>query len=292
MRLSVLSPPDGWHFRDLSRSAAELGHAGEHSIEISHFDFGSLAGGLVDQKPTFNIDADAIFVRTMPSGSLEQIVFRMDLLQRLSLAGTRIVNSPKCVEASVDKYLSLTMLAAAGLPVPDTRISQTIQQALVDFEFFDRDVVVKPIFGSMGQGVVRLQDNADQLFTQLVKNANVIYQQRYIDHGGSDLRLLVIGERVWGMRRSSADQWVTNISRGGHGTPHIATPREQDIARQSCEAVGASIAGVDLVYDRCGQPYVLEVNAAVGWKEISRVLKIDFGKLILQQLVTDLASGG
>jgi RimK family alpha-L-glutamate ligase len=284
MRLSVLSPQDGWHYRDLCRAAGELIDDGQRDIHVSHFEFGLLAGGLIDQETKFNIDADMIFVRTMPPGSLEQVVFRMDLLQRLVESGTPVVNSPKCVEASVDKYLSLSKLAAVGLRVPDTLVSQSLEQSLLDFEKLGSDVVVKPIFGSMGQGIVRLQNDPTQDFRNRIERGEVIYQQRFIDHGGSDVRLLVIGEQVWGMRRSNSNHWITNISRGGIGSPHPPSAAEIEIARRACQAVGARVAGVDLIYDQNKLPYVLEVNAAVGWKEISRVLQIDVAKIILHHL--------
>ena len=62
---------------------------------------------------------DAIIVRTMPPGSLEQVVFRMDALMRLEAEGVTIVNPPKAIECAVDKYLATTRLASAGLPVPE-----------------------------------------------------------------------------------------------------------------------------------------------------------------------------
>lgn len=290
MKLSVLSPQDGWHFRDLCRAAMELGRDGQGDIDVSHFEFGLLAGRLMDQQPTFNLDADLVFVRTMPPGSLEQVVFRMDLLQRLVESGTTVINSPKCVEASVDKYLTLTKLAAAGLRVPDTCVSQSIEQAMDDFADLGSDVVVKPIFGSMGQGIDRIQNDPTKDFQKLIESGNVIYQQRFIDHGGSDVRLLVIGDQVWAMRRSNSNHWITNISRGGIGTPHVPSADEIKIARLACKAVGATVAGVDLIYDPNDLPYVIEVNAAVGWKEISRVLQVDVAKTILGHLIQSHAS--
>ena len=77
---------------------------------------------------------DAVLVRVMPAGSLEQIVLRMDLLNRLAAGGVRVVNSPRAVEISVDKYLSLSLMAAGGLPVPETAmVAQTVDQAIASF---------------------------------------------------------------------------------------------------------------------------------------------------------------
>lgn len=223
----------------------------------------------------------------MQAGSLEQIVFRMDVLQRLKREGLTIVNSPKAIEASVDKYLSLALMAQHGVSVPLIRVSQTVEMAVRHFHAFGNDVVVKPIFGSLGKGVQRLKDepSAIDYFEQAVEQERVIYQQQFIDHEGWDLRLFVVGDSVFAMKRIAEDGFVTNIYRGGRGVSHVATALEIDIARQAMSAVGARIGGVDLVYERQnGQPFVLEVNSAPGWKELQQVLQVDIAKRILEEL--------
>ena len=160
VRCAVLANKTSWHFKDLLRAAKKLGESGRAQIVLQACSFSQIAGGLSSNLANFNLKADVIFARLMPAGSLEQVIFRMDLLQRLMLAGTPVINPPKAIEASVDKYLCLAKLAAAGLPVPDTQVSQTLEQALLDFEGLGGDVVVKPIFGSMGRGIERLTDVA------------------------------------------------------------------------------------------------------------------------------------
>ena len=95
-------------------------------------------------------DCDAVLVRTMPPGSLEQVVFRMDLLHRLMAGGVRVLNPPRAVEVCVDKYLATALLDAAGLPVPHTIVCQHADAALEAFTALGGDVVVKPLFGSEG----------------------------------------------------------------------------------------------------------------------------------------------
>ena len=145
-------------------------------------------------------------------------------------------------------------------------------------------MVTKPIFGSMGRGIERLTDvdQAKFFFDRLIQQGSVVYQQEFVPNDGSDLRLLVIDQQVWSMRRQATSGWITNISQGGQGFAHEPTELEVDLALRAARAVDASIAGVDLVYDQTtGQAKVLEVNASVGWKEISRVLKVDFAKQVL-----------
>src|SRR5207237_7469693 len=103
-------------------------------------------------------DYDGVLVRTMPPGSLEQVVFRMDVLHRLERRGVRVLNPPLAVEACVDKYVTTARLEAAGLPVPPTIVCQHADDALEAFTALGGDVVVKPLFGSEGRGMVRVSD--------------------------------------------------------------------------------------------------------------------------------------
>src|SRR5436305_14691016 len=113
MRFAILSSGDGWHVRDLQRAAA-LG--GDEAVAV---DFRKVFAGVAD--PTHSLaEFDAVLVRTMPPGSLEQVIFRMDVLQRLHAKGVRVLNPPRAVEICVDKYLATAKLQAAGLPVPAT----------------------------------------------------------------------------------------------------------------------------------------------------------------------------
>src|SRR5262249_58550984 len=91
---------------------------------------------------------DAVIVRTMPPGSLEQVVFRMDLLHRLQARGVAVLNSPRALEACVDKYLATACLEAAGLRVPPTIVCQHADAALEAFTALVGHVQVKQLFGS------------------------------------------------------------------------------------------------------------------------------------------------
>ena len=151
---------------------------------------------------------DGVLVRMMPPGSLEQVVFRMDALHRVAAAGVPVLNPPRAVEAAVDKYLALALLDAAGLPVPPTWVGESAAEALAAFEALGGDVVVKPLFGSEGRGMVRVSDLelARRTFRTLERLGAVLYVQRTIRHPGHDLRAFVLGDRVLGaIRRHAAD---------------------------------------------------------------------------------------
>jgi ribosomal protein S6--L-glutamate ligase len=155
----------------------------------------------------------------MPPGTLEQVVFRMDALHRVAAAGVPVVNPPRAIEAAVDKYLALARLGAEGLDVPETWVGESAAAALGAFEALGGDVVVKPLFGSEGRGLVRVSDRelARRAFQTLERLGAVLYVQRFLRHPGHDLRAFVLGGRVLGAIRRHAPpgDWRTNVAVGG-----------------------------------------------------------------------------
>jgi RimK family alpha-L-glutamate ligase len=283
MRIAILSAGTGWHVQDLIRAANELGHI------AAAVDFRSLSAG-VEIAPTTLSGFDAAIVRTIPAGSLEQVVFRMDVLHAASLRGLPILNPPRAVETCVDKYLTNVRLAAAGLPTPPTHVAQQAEDALAAFEQLDRDVVIKPVFGAEGRGMQRISDRelAWRTFRVLEQTGQLIYQQQFIPHPGHDLRVLVMGGKVRAaMQRKAANDWRTNVAQGG--TPHRIelSPRETDLAIRAAEAVGCPVAGVDLLPGPKGALYVIEVNAVPGWRALAPTCKIDVATEIVRFLIEE-----
>jgi ribosomal protein S6--L-glutamate ligase len=219
----------------------------------------------------------------MPPGSLEQVVFRMDCLGRYEAAGGIVINPAKAVEAAVDKFLTSAKLAEAGLLTPRTSCCQTPDDAMAAFHELGGDVVIKPLFGSEGRGIARLADEALALraFKMLAQLGAVLYLQEFIEHEGCDLRLLVIGERVLAMKRRNPLDWRTNISRGAKAEAFIPDQTLLDLAHRAAAAVGAPLAGVDLLPGRDGRMYCIEVNAVPGWKGLAKAQGTDVAALVL-----------
>lgn len=229
----------------------------------------------------------------MPPGSLEQVIFRMDALHRLEAKGVPVLNPPKAVEAAVDKYLALAMLEAGGLPVPKTWVGESASEALLAFEALGGDVIVKPLFGSEGRGLVRVSDPglALRTFRTLERLGCVLYVQSHVSNPGYDIRAFVLGGQVLGaIRRFASDgEWRTNVAVGGRPEPCQLEPEAERFALRSARAVGTVMAGVDLLPDlENGGWVVLEVNAVPGWKALARQTEVDVAAAILAH-VRDLA---
>lgn len=283
MHFAVLAAPDSWYARDLLRAAGN-----KHELIVAPFSEIAARlernGEVAITSGETNLSAcDAILVRTMPPGSLEQVVFRMDCLARYEAAGGVAINPARAVEAAVDKFLTSAKLSAAGMLTPRTITCQTWEQALAAFAELGGDVIVKPLFGSEGRGLMRLQDEslAERVFKMLAQLGAVLYVQEFIPHEGEDWRLLVLGEEVFGMRRRNTLDWRTNVSRGASTLALTVTTELRDLAYRAAAAVHAPFAGVDVLPARDGQRYVLEVNAVPGWKALARTLEIDIAAKLL-----------
>jgi ribosomal protein S6--L-glutamate ligase len=270
----------------LKRAASKLGHDAEA------VDFRRLSAGVKFQfGPGLALrdlsGYDGVLVRTMPPGSLEQVVFRMDLLHTLEARGVPVLNPPRAVEACVDKYLTTARLADAGLPVPPTVTCQHADAALEAFSALGGDVVVKPLFGSEGRGMVRVADPelAWRTFRTLERTQGVLYLQQFVRHPGWDLRVFVLAGRVLtAMRRRSRGDWRTNVAQGGTAEPTHIGREEESLALKAADVLGAAVAGVDLLPGPNGEWYVIEANAVPGWRALAPVTGVDVASAVVQHL--------
>jgi len=151
------------------------------------------------------------------------------------------------------------------------------------------DVIIKPLFGSMGHGMVRVSDPdvAFRVVRSLEQLQIVFYVQRTVDHGGRDIRVFVIGGRVLGAieRRAPDGQWRTNVSLGGSARPFELPASWAQLALRAAAAIGADYAGVDLLPARDGRVVVLEVNGIPGWEGLQRATGLDVAGAVVDHLV-------
>lgn len=285
-RIATLSGGSGWHVKDLVRAASVTG------CDLTTASWREVQLDIMGDSPkvyagSHRLDEfSAVLIRTMPPGTLEEIIFRMDAAGFLASAGATVLNAPRAVEISVDKPLASARLLAAGIATPATVACLRVSQAVQAFEKLGGDVVVKPVFGSEGFGIVRVTDVdvASRVFAAIERIGSVIYLQRFVDHGGADLRVFTLGNSVLAsMRRRSERDWRTNIARGAMGEKVEVEPAISKLALAAAAALGVDIAGVDIAIDRrSGEAVVIEVNGVPGWRELSAVTGIDVAAEVLR----------
>jgi RimK family alpha-L-glutamate ligase len=233
-----------------------------------------------------------LLVRIIPTGSLEQIVFRMNALHRLEAAGVIVINRPGAIERTVDKYLTSALLEARGLATPPTVVTETLEDALVAFEALGGDVVVKPVFGSGGRGMVRVADPeiAYRTFQALDLGRYVYYLQRFVPHGDHDLRAFVVGGEVVAAMRRRSPGWRHNVSRGAAVEAYRLSAGETRLALAAAAALDLDYAGVDLLPGTDGRTYVVEVNAIPGWAGLQKTTAVSIADAIASHAAARLAS--
>jgi ribosomal protein S6--L-glutamate ligase len=303
MNVVVLSARPGWHTDELRRALDERGHAAAlfpYESLVARVPSGrSVAAGLRPGSDRASIlDADAVLARIIPDGSLEQIIYRVDALHWIEERGLPVVNSPRCIERCVDKFYTTALLHEAGLPTPATVVCEGSDEAMAAIRAMldgGSDVIIKPLFGSMGHGMVRVSDPdvAFRVVRALERTRAVFYVQQAIAHRGRDIRVFVVGGRVLGAieREAPEAEWRTNVARGGVARP-VALPAEwEHFAVRAAQAVGADYAGVDLLPGPDGDVFVLEVNGIPGWQGFQQATGISVAPAIVELLEERVAAG-
>ncbi len=284
MRILTLAARPGWHTDELARAARERGY--EHVL-LRYEDLVATLGcntRILSANEALD-RADVVLSRIIPKGSLEQIIFRVDTLHVLEDSGVRVVNSARTIERSVDKFWCSALLSAAGLPVPRTVACESAEAAMVAFRAMG-DVIVKPLFGSMGLGMLRVADEdvAYRVFRTIERIQGIFYLQEAVPHPGRDIRAFVLNGRVLGAIERSADNWRTNVAQGARATAVSLSPELQQLALRAADAMGAVYAGVDLLPSNEGPVYVLEVNGIPGWEGLQQATGIDVAGALLDGL--------
>ncbi len=285
MHVVILASEPGWHTDELARATRARGLEPLLLPWEANIGRMGVARGVSNSGHLLR-DARAVIARIIPGGSLEQIIYRVDTLHRLEEDGVRVMNTARAIERTVDKAWTSDILERAGLATPETVTCERADDAFAAFRAMG-DVVVKPIFGSMGLGISRVSDEdmAWRVFRVVETVRGVFYLQRFIPHGGRDIRVFVVGGKVLGAMERSAPGWRTNFSRGGKVRAFELPPEWAELAVRAAEAVGAEYAGVDLLPTEDGTVYVLEVNGIPGWEGLQRTTGIDVADAIIGQLL-------
>ena len=237
-------------------------------------------------------DCDAVIVRGIPRGSLEQVIFRVDALHALEARGVTCVNGPRAIERTIDKFLASALLARAGVATPRTIACERAEDALEAFVELGGDVIVKPLFGSMGAGMTRVDDPdvAYRVFHALELERAVYYLQEALAHDGRDLRAMVVGGRVLAAIERVASGWRANLARGGRARFADLSAEQERLCLEAAAALGVDYAGVD-VLRADGRDYVLELNGIPGWHGLQQATGADVAGALVEHVEALVSEG-
>jgi len=220
--------------------------------------------------PGFDDLPDAVFVRGVPGGSLEEVVYYLDVLHGLEALGITVMNNVQCIERSVDKGMTSFLLKKYKISTPNTIYSSNlhyIYKRLREGIQAGKEFVLKPVFGSQGKGLQRISSH--QQWMDISEMHGVIYLQEFIDAGyevGVDFRVFVVGGKVISSMKRTGESWITNVAQGGKVEPVALDDKILKLAVDAANALKMDYAGVDLMQDKYGKFWVTEINSVPAWK--------------------------
>lgn len=209
-----------------------------------------------------------------------------------------VINSSSAIELCGDKWRTSMALRQASVPTPRTALALTPQAAAGAMEDLGYPVLVKPLVSSWGKRIALVRD-AETARTVLEycealpsPQSQVIYLQELIDKPGRDIRVVVVGGLPLGAVYRYSSDWRTNVARGAATVPCPLTAEIAKLAIGAAEAVGAEIAGVDLLEDADGELSVIEVNHGVEFSGFGQALSgsVDVAEAIVDHVLARAAA--
>jgi tetrahydromethanopterin:alpha-L-glutamate ligase len=292
----IFNEAHGWHSAQLKTA---LGHCGIKTIcanlahcrinlELPH---GIYIPGLGPELPS------AAIVRGIAAGSFEQITFRLDILHTLTELGVPVFNSAAAIERTVDKARTSLLLRRSGVSTPPAWVCEDLEYAQllsIRAEKAQQELVLKPLFGCQGQGIVRIRQASDLEGRTI--SGNLYYLQQFIPpiqrKLWQDWRVFVVDQHCIAAMIRRGRTWITNAAQGAECLPAALNRNLCDLACRAARAVAVDYAGLDLVQTPDGDFQVLEINSVPSWKALHQATGIDIAGAIAGSLLKRLQSPG
>jgi len=289
MRSMIITPnPNDPEVQVLSEEFKKRGYEVKYfipskvKVKIDHKQF---------QKQFEMLDPYGALVRGFGAAATQKIFFRLDLLNAMEEYGLKLINSRESLEIASDKFLTSIYLDRHNIPTPKTIICENSNDALDSFKELGGDVILKPLYGSKGIGITRINDRgfAENVIYSLGQLNDVFYLQEFIKHNNRDIRVLVLGNKaIAGMYRVS-NNWKTNIHSGATMEPIELTEEIKNLAIKAAEITKTEIAGVDIVESEKGL-LVLEVNSIPGFTALQKVCDTNLAEEIVSYFLNNVIS--
>jgi [lysine-biosynthesis-protein LysW]---L-2-aminoadipate ligase len=205
----------------------------------------------------------------------------------LNAWGVPTVNMASVAQVCGDKLATTNALAQAGVPQPNVKIAFTPESALQAIEEMGYPVVLKPIVGSWGRLLSKINDRdaAEAILehkdTLGSFQHSVFYIQEYINKPGRDIRAMVVGDQTICAIYRTSSHWITNTARGGQGEVCPVTPELHEICQAAARAVGGGVLAVDVLEDSNHGLLVNEVNHTMEFHTLAPVTGIDIAGVIV-----------
>ncbi len=203
--------------------------------------------------------------------------------------GVKVVNSPEVAERCGDKYVTSQILARAGIPTPKVYMAFDEESALAAVEAMGYPCVLKPVVGSWGRLLAKVENRAmaEALIehkASLGVHHQVFYVQEYIHKPGRDIRAFVIGEQPICAIYRASENWITNTARGGQASNCPLTPELTEICRRTAQAIGGGLLAIDVFETENGFS-VNEVNHTMEFRNSIHTTGVNIPALMVDYVI-------
>lgn len=296
-KIVIFSYEKGWHTRVLQKEFRNRGFKtkcvdlADCFLEIKKNTPKIIIPGLGDHLPLLAI------VRGIAGGSLEQITKRLDILHLLTAQGVNVINHASAIEKSVDKGMTSFLLKKNGIPTPKFWVTESFERAkkiIINRVKSGNKIVVKPLFGSQGQGLKLIENTKNFEFDDLLKinpKGGVFYLQQFVPLKKNiishDYRVLVVKQNAIAVMKRTGQTWIHNKSLGAKCEKHNLTSNLKSLAEDAARVLELNIAGVDLIPDSSVVEgfKVIEVNGVPAWRGIQSVSDFNITKKMVDLLL-------
>jgi [lysine-biosynthesis-protein LysW]--L-2-aminoadipate ligase len=204
--------------------------------------------------------------------------------------GMLTINTAAVAEACGDKLMTSSKLSLAGVPQPENRIAFSQESAIQAIEELGYPVVLKPLVGSWGRLLAKINDR--DAAEAILEHKEILgsylhsiyYIQEYIHKPGRDIRAFVIGNEVVAAIYRKSQHWITNTARGGEGEICPITPEINDLCLKSAAAVGGGVLAIDIIEHPDRGYLVNEINHTMEFHTSQPVTGVDIADCIVEYI--------
>lgn len=206
--------------------------------------------------------------------------------------GIPVFNAPGVTATCNDKLLTTLALLRANVPMPRTMLAFAEQTAIRGIEELGYPVVLKPITGSWGRLLARINDRdaaeavIEHQETLGSYQHHIHYIQQYVAKPQRDIRAFVLGDRTIGAIYRTSEHWVTNTARGAVTENCPVTPELDDLCSRAARAVGGGILAVDLLEDPEQGLLVNEINATMEFRNSIAPTGVDIPQAMIDYVLS------
>ena len=292
----------GWHGAQLQIALYKRGHKAVF-VSLKNCAIDLSGKNPIIQIPGFKQLPKAVFVRGISGGSLQQITQRLNLLHTLKILGVTVYNDGHAIERTVDKAMTSFLLQHHGINTPKTWVCESrhlAHQIIQSHQKVNKQLVIKPLFGSQGAGVRIVGGLAEGLVCGKAQSMplpmddyvdGVFYLQSFIK-ASHDYRVFIVNNQAIATMKRMGDTWLHNAALGAK----CEKSTEADviaIALQAAKVLNISYCGVDIIRDeasslKTGQLFVLEVNSIPAWRGLQGVTNANIAQLLVDDLLNKL----